>query len=191
MNQAGIFFLILNATVVWGVVAGGVMWITRSKLLVLALMLAPYVIGSAFRHVAGMPELIGFYLSSMLYGAVGIVVGVLYADYQRAKLYFQKSSKASFVARGGIALSSVYLIGYFGHKIIFENPMVEFALGYIDGGQRAKELVEQVDYDGAMTAGLCILGSFGVLAFNKHREKQKAVNTAVNAESEIGKTEKS
>jgi len=138
--------------------------------------LAPYVIGSTFQHIAGIPQLIGFYGTSMLYGTLGIVFGILYADYERAKRYFQRASKSSFVARGGIALSSLYLVSYFGQKIIFNNPMVEFALGYIDGGSRAKEIVSQVDYDGAMTAGICIAGSFGVLAFNKFRE-QKALQT--------------
>lgn len=175
-------FLFINASIVWAVIAGGLMWLCRSKLLVLAILLAPYVIGSTFQHIAGMPQLIGFYGTSMLYGALGIVFGILYADYQRTVRYFQRASKTSFLARGGIALSSMYLVSYFGQKIIFNNPMVEFALGYIDGGRRAKEIASQVDYDGAVTAGVCILGSFGVLAFNKFREQK-----ALKAESEKSK----
>lgn len=184
MTQQSTIFLILNASIVWAVLAGGMMWFLRSKLLVLAILLAPYVIGSTFQHIAGMPQLIGFYGTSMLYGALGIVFGILYADYERAKRYFMRASKSSFVARGGIALSSLYLVSYFGQKIIFNNPMVEFALGYIDGGSRAKEIVSGVDYDGAMTAGICIAGSFGVLAFNKFRE-QKALKTASTKSNEL------
>lgn len=184
MEQQSIFFLILNASIVWAVLAGSLMWMLRSKLLVLAVLLAPYVIGSTFQHIAGMPQLIGFYGTSMLYGALGIVFGILYADYERAKSYFQRASKTSFLARGGIALSSMYLVSYFGQKIIFNNPMVEFALGYIDGGTRAKEIVSQVDYGGAMTAGICIAGSFGLLAFNKFRE-QKALRVESTKSKEL------
>ena len=53
--------------------------------------------------------------------------------------------------------------------------MVEFVLGYIDGGDRAKEIVSQVDYDGATTAGITIAGSFAVLAFNNYRERKAAL----------------
>lgn len=174
MNPQGIFFLILNATIVWAGLAWALMYICRSKLLVLAILLAPFVIGSAFQGIAGMPQLLGFYGTSLLYGAFGIIFGVLYADYTRAKQYFQRVSKSSFVARGGIALSSMYLISYFGQKIIFDNPMVEFALGFIDGGDRAKDLAQQVDYDGAIASAVTIAGGFAVLAFNKYREDKRA-----------------
>ena len=166
--MAGMFFLFLNASILWGVVAGLLTRFLRFKTLVLVLLLAPLVIGSTFRHVAGMPELIGFYGTSLLYGAPGIVAGMLYADYQRTKAYFSRVSKTSFMARGGIGLSSVYLLGYFGQKIIFENPMVELVLGNIKGGDRAKEIVSQVDYDGALTAGGFIMACTGVLAFNTY-----------------------
>lgn len=109
----------------------------------------------------------------MLYGTIGIVFGILYADYQRAKAYWKRVSKTSFLARGGIALSSLYLLSFFGQKILLDNPLVSFVLGYIDGGRRAKELMQQVDYDGAITAGTCIAISFGVLAFNGYREQQR------------------
>jgi hypothetical protein len=77
------------------------------------------------------------------------------------------------MARGGIALSSVYLLGYFGQQIIFDNPGVRFILGFIDGGKRAQELVSQVDSSGALTAGATILASFGVLGFQRWREERK------------------
>ena len=68
MTQQSILFLILNASIVWAVAAGCLIWVCRSKLLVFAILLAPYVIGSTFQHIAGMPQLIGFYGTSMLYG---------------------------------------------------------------------------------------------------------------------------
>ena len=46
MAQQSIFFLILNASIVWAVLAGGMMWLLRSKLLVFALLLSPYVIST-------------------------------------------------------------------------------------------------------------------------------------------------
>ncbi|MBL4745896.1 MAG: hypothetical protein JKY08_05975 [Flavobacteriaceae bacterium] len=174
MKTDSIFFLILNATIVWAGLAWALMYMCRSKLLVLAILLAPFVIGSAFQNIAGIPQLLGFYGTSLLYGAFGIIFGVLYADYTRAKQYFQRVSKSSFVARGGIALSSMYLVSYFGQKIIFDNPMVEFLLGFIDGGSQAKDLAQQVDYDGAVTSAVTIAGGFAVLAFNKYREDKKA-----------------
>lgn len=178
MDSAGIVFLLLNASVVWAVVAGLLTWLLRSKLLVIVIMLAPYIVGSSFRSTPGMPELIGMYSTSLLYGAPGIIFGMLYADYQRVKRYLARVSKSSFLARGGIALSSVYLLGYFGQRIIFENPAVQFFLGFIDGGRRAQELVSHVDYDGAVTSGVVIAASFAVLAFNGWREQRQAVKAA-------------
>lgn len=169
-----LFFFVINASILWGVVAGVLTWLLRFKTLILVLFLAPLVIGSTFRNIAGMPELIGFYGSSLLYGLPGIFAGMLYADYQRTKAYFAKVSKTSFIARGGIGLSSVYLLGYFGQKIIFDNPMVEFALGYIKGGDRAKQIAQQVDYDGALSAGGVIITCAGVIAFNTYREQRIA-----------------
>lgn len=175
------FLLLINASILWGVLAGLLTWLLRFKTLVLVLLLAPLVIGSTFRHIAGMPELIGFYGTALLYGAPGIVAGMLYADYQRTKAYLAKVSKTSFIARGGIGLSSVYLLGYFGQKIIFENPMVEFALGYIKGGDRAKEIASQVDYSGALTAGGTILACVSVLAINTYRSNRQAGQIAASA----------
>lgn len=172
MSDPGILFLLLNASVVWAVVAGLLTWFLRSKLLVLVVLIAPYIVGSSFRHVAGMPELVGMYSTSLIYGSPGLIFGMLYADYQRVKMYFARTSKLAFVARGGIALSSVYLLGYFGQQIIFDNPGVRFILGFIDGGQRAQELVSQVDSSGALTAGATILASFGVLGFQRWREER-------------------
>ena len=169
-----LFILAINASILWGVIAGLLTWMLRFKTLVFVLFLAPLVIGSTFRHIAGMPELIGFYSTSLLYGLPGILAGMLYADYQRTKAYFAKVSKTTFIARGGIGLSAVYLLGYFGQKIIFDNPMVEFALGYIKGGDRAKQIATQVDYDGALTAGGVIVACAGVIAFNTFRDQRRA-----------------
>ena len=93
-------FLLVNASVIWGIMAWGLMRVCRIKLLVLAILLAPYIVATPFRNIAGMPELIGFYGTSILYGSIGIVAGIIYADYQRAKQYFAKASKTSFLARG-------------------------------------------------------------------------------------------
>jgi len=175
MGEPGMLFLLLNASVVWAVVAGLLTWVLRSKLLVLVVLIAPYIIGSSFRQVAGMPELVGMYSTSLIYGAPGLIFGMLYADYQRVKLYFARTSKLAFMARGGIALSSVYLLGYFGQQIIFENPGVRFILGFIDGGRRAQELVSQVDSSGAFTAGVTILASFGLLGFERWREERRVL----------------
>jgi len=175
MGEPGMLFLLLNASVVWAVVAGLLTWILRSKLLVLVVLIAPYIIGSSFCQVAGMPELVGMYSTSLIYGAPGLIFGMLYADYQRVKLYFARTSKLAFMARGGIALSSVYLLGYFGQQIIFENPGVRFILGFIDGGRRAQELVSQVDSSGAFTAGVTILASFGLLGFERWREERRVL----------------
>ena len=177
--MSDLFLLLINASILWGVVAGLLTWLLRFKTLVLVLLLAPFVIGSTFRNVAGMPELIGFYGTSLLYGTPGIVAGMLYADYQRTKAYLARVSKTSFLARGCIALSSLYLLGYFGQKIIFENPMVEFALGFIKGGNRAKDIAQQVDYDGALKAGGVIVASAAILAFNSFRAYRKAGQGAV------------
>ncbi len=178
LDDQGTLFLLLNASVVWFVVAAVLMKLLRLKSLVLVLLIAPYVIGSTFRHIAGMPQLIGFYGTSMLYGSIGIIGGILYIEYAKAKTYFQRASKTSFLARGAIALSSVYLLSYFAQRIILGNPMVEYALSWIDGGDMATQLLNQVNYDGAYTAGAIIIGSFCVLAINKYREYHSAKKSA-------------
>lgn len=183
MGDPGIIFLLLNASVVWAVLAGLLTWVMRSKLLVLVVMIAPYIIGSSFRATPGMPELVGMYSTSLIYGAPGIIFGMLYADYQRVKSYFAKASKAAFLARGGIALSSVYLLGYFGQRIIFGNPAVQFFLGFIDGGDRAQELVSRVDYNGAVSSGLVIAASVGVLGFTRWKEQRAISKTTENTTS--------
>ena len=169
-------FLFLNASIVWFVVAAVMMKLCRLKSLVLVLIIAPFVIGSTFRHIAGMPQLMGFYGTSILYGAVGIIGGMLYVEYARAKAYFQKASKLAFLARGMIALSSLYMLSFFAQKIILQNPMVEFALSWIDGGERAKQLLSIADYNGAYLAGAGILSGFGLLAFSAYRSRQSTPN---------------
>jgi hypothetical protein len=178
VHDFGFLFLILNASVVWAVFAGFLTWIMRSKLFVLVVMIAPYIIGSAFRDTPGMQSLLGMYSTSLIYGAPGIIFGMLYADYQRVKQYFSRTSKLAFLARGGIALSSVYLLGYFGQKILFENPAVKFFLGFIDGGDRAQELISQVDQDGAMTSAVVIGGSFALLGVTKILDHRAALKEA-------------
>ena len=184
LNNQGTLFLLLNASVVWFVMAAVLMKLCRLKSLVLVIIIAPFVIGSSFRHIAGMPQLIGFYGTSILYGSLGIVLGILYVDYARVKARFQKVSKASFVARGAIALSSMYLLSFFGQKIIVNNPMVQFALSWIDGGEKATELLSQVDYDGALTAGAGIVGGFSILAFNRYLEYRKG-NKLLNTQNKL------
>lgn len=178
MSDPGMLFLLLNASVVWAVVAGILTWLMRSKLFVLVMLIAPYIIGSAFRDTPGMQNLLGMYSTSLIYGAPGIIFGMLYADYQRVKQYFARTSKLAFMARGGIALSSVYLLGYFGQKIIFENPAIQFFLGFIDGGKRAQELVSQVDHDGAITSAVVIAGSFALLGVTRVLEHRTALKEA-------------
>lgn len=185
MTEPGMLFLLLNASVVWAVIAGLLTWLFRSKLFVLVVLIAPYIIGSAFRDTPGMQELLGMYSTSLIYGAPGIIFGALYADYQRLKQVLARASKLAFLARGGIALSSVYLLGFFGQKIIFENPAVKFILGFIEGGQRAQELVSQVDEDGAITSAVVICGSFALLGISRlmdHRAAVKASATKTDLE---------
>lgn len=178
MSDPGMLFLLLNASVVWAVIAGLLTWLMRSKLFVLVVLIAPYIIGSAFRDTPGMQGLLGAYSTSLICGAPGIIFGMLYADYQRVKQYLARTSKLAFLARGGIALSSVYLLGFFGQKIIFENPAIQFFLGFIDGGDRAQELVSQVDQGGAITSALVIAGSFGLLGINRVVEHRAAMKAA-------------
>ncbi|MFK7875010.1 MAG: hypothetical protein AB8B71_04415 [Paracoccaceae bacterium] len=180
MYEQGVIFLLLNASVVWAVIAGLLTWVMRSKLFVLVVMIAPYIIGSTFREIPGMQSLMGMYSTSVIYGAPGIVFGMLYADYQRVKQYLVRTSKLAFLARGGIALSSVYLLGYFGQQILSENPAVKFFLGFINGGARAQELISQVDSSGAMTSAAVIVGSFGLLGVTHYIERRATLKAVEN-----------
>jgi len=163
-------FLFLNSSVVWFVISAVLMKVLRLKSLVLVLIIAPFVICSTLRDVAGMPELIGFYGTSILYGALGIVGGILYMEYAKAKAYFKRASKTSFIARSAIALSSLYLLSYFAQSIILNNPMVQFALNWIEGGDEATKLLNHVSIDGVYYASGGIVAGISVLAINKYLE---------------------
>jgi len=163
------------------------MKVLRLKSLVLVLIIAPFVIGSTFRDVAGMPELIGFYGTSILYGALGIVGGILYMEYAKAKAYFKRASKTSFFARGAIALSSLYLLSYFAQSIILNIPMVQFALNWIEGGDEAKDLLNHVSIDGVYYASGGIIVGISILAFNKYleyRSNTDNVGTEISSENQ-------
>jgi len=153
------WFLLLNASVVWFVIAIALMKLFRLKALVIVLIITPFVIGSTFRNIAGMPELLGFYGTSILYGILGLISGIIYMEYEKAKRKFQRASKLSFLARGGIALSSFYLVTHFIQKIIFSNKTVVFALNFIHGGDKAKDILSQFNDDGAVMAGGVIVTS--------------------------------
>lgn len=157
------WFLLLNASVVWFVIAIALMKLFRLKALVIVLIISPFVVGSTFRTIAGMPELLGFYGTSILYGILGLISGIIYMEYEKAKRKFQRASKLSFLARGGIALSSFYLVTHFIQKIIFANKTVVFALNFIHGGDKAKDILSQFHDDGAVMAGGVIVASVLIL----------------------------
>lgn len=166
------WFLFLNASVVWLVIAIVLMKLFRLKALVIVLIITPFVIGSTFRNVAGVPELIGFYGTSILYGMLGLISGIVYMEYEKAKLKFQRASKVSFLARGAIALSSFYLITHFVQKIIFANKTVVLALNFIHGGDKAKDILSQFNDRGAVIAGVVIVASILTLTIARHLENQ-------------------
>lgn len=58
VNSFGFLFLLLNASVVWAVLAGLLTWVMRSKHFVLVVMIGPYIFGSAFRDTPGMQGLL-------------------------------------------------------------------------------------------------------------------------------------
>ncbi len=186
MVGQGVWFLVLNASVVWAVIGGGLMWVVRMKSLVALILIAPFIIAPAFQHLGGVGKALGFYSTSLLYGLPGLIIGVLYADYQRVKQYFARTSKLAFLARGGMALSSVYIVGYFGQRIIMDNPMVQFALGFVNGGDRVQELADKLDSQGVMQAALCLAGSLGLLAFTRYREERSKTQALEGATKDEG-----
>ncbi len=186
MVGQGVWFLVLNASVVWAVIGGGLMWFVRMKSLVALILIAPFIITPAFQHLSGVGEVLGFYSTSLLYGLPGLIVGVLYADYQRVKQYFARSSKLAFLARGGMALSAVYIVGYFGQRIIMDNPMVQFVLGFVNGGDRVQELVDKLDSQGVVQAAICFAGSVSLLAFSRYREERSKIQALEGVKKDEG-----
>lgn len=158
------------------------MWFVRMKSLVALILIAPFIIAPAFQHLRAIMGGLDFYSTSLLYGIPGLIIGVLYADYQRVKQYLARTSKFVFLARGGVALSSVYIVGYFGQRVMMDNPMVQFALGFVNGGDRIQELVDKLDFQGVVQAALCLTASLGILAFNHYREERTKIQLL---ESEI------
>lgn len=116
-------------------------------------LLVPFLVAPTVSSIAGMNELIGFYGTSLLYGSPGIVAGMIYADYQRAKTLFQRVSKVGFLARGGLTMSALYLLTYFGSNLIMKNQMVRFVLQFVEGGSQTTKILSFVDQEGAVIAG--------------------------------------
>ena len=85
-----------------------------------------------------------------------------------------------------MALSSVYIVGYFGQRIIMDNPMVQFALGFVNGGDRVQVLVDKLDSQGVVQAALCLAGSLGILAFNRYREERSKIQALEGAAKDEG-----
>jgi len=181
--QDNLLFLILNASVVWVVIAGLLTWLIRIKALVLVILIAPFVILPAFQNVAGLQKLVSYYGTSLIYGIPGIVIGIFYAEYHRVKAYLKKASKLAFVARGGIVLSSLYLLSYFGQKIIFNNPLIQTVLRFVDGSDEVANIISLVDQDGAITAGACIAGCLGILGIDKYRKFKKLSQSTATEKS--------
>ncbi len=68
----GFFFLLLNATIVWSIIAGGLLYLLRFKSLLIAIIISPFIIAPAFRGINGIPEALNIYATSIIYGILGI-----------------------------------------------------------------------------------------------------------------------
>ena len=181
------FFLLLNASVVWSVIAGLLVWLLRSKTLLLVVLVAPVVIAYSFQEVAGVPELMEAYITSLLYGFPGVVIGTLYADYRRTMALLAKISALSMLGRAGVTFSSLYLLSYYGHKIIFDNPLVATMLSFMEGGNMVKSWVSHIDETNAMTAYIGIALSIGLILFGKY--KKRITDTQLPKPKEINHNE--
>ncbi|MCU7880006.1 MAG: hypothetical protein KZQ66_03650 [Candidatus Thiodiazotropha sp. (ex Lucinoma aequizonata)] len=180
-------FLLLNASVVWAVIAGLLVWLLRSKTLLLVLLIAPVVIAYSFQEVAGVAELVKIYITSLVYGCPGVIIGTLYADYRRTMALLVKMSALSMLGRAGVTFSSVYLLSYYGHRIIFDNPLVATMLNFIEGGNTVKSWVSQIDETNVTTAYVGIALSIGLILFGKY--KYRLAHTQLAEPKEIKNNE--
>jgi len=178
-------FLLLNASVVWAVIAGIMVWLLRSKTLMLVVLIAPIVIAHSFQEIAGVAKLVEAYIMSLAYGCPGVIIGTLYADYRRIMTLLAKMSALSMLGRAGVTFSLLYLLSYYGHRIIFDNPLVATMLNFIEGGNTVKSWVSQIDEANITTAYIGIALSIGLILFGKY--KNRLVHTRLAEPKEIKK----
>ncbi len=171
-------FLLLNASIVCGVVAGLFVWFFRSKMLLLVTLVAPIVMSYSFRHIILVQQLTEAYITCLLYGAFGIVIGVMYADYKRSLMLLKRLPVVAALGRVSLICSCLYLLAFYGYQILLENPLVSFVLSFSKEGSMLKTGVSYLSGGETSYAYIGMVVSIGLIAFGKYKKQlsQKALS---------------
>ncbi len=161
-------FLVLNASIIWLVLAYILMMIVRSKIIFACLLILPLVVVPSLESQEQISEWMGWYLFSMKYGFVGMILGVVFAQIGQTKRFITNVSKGSFVlqlgARFTIGVAGLYLLAYLLKQVFMQLPFVEVALDYVAPGVSMDQLFEGVGLTGALIGlGLVAFGFVGII----------------------------
>lgn len=168
--------IILNASLVCFGASFLLMKVFHSKVLIVCLFMAPFVIFPALQKTGDYQKLIDIYLLTLKYGFLGIILGMVFAEIDKAKRIFRQVSIFSLLARGGISLSGIYIILYFVQSLlqtfiasISSHSMVQTVLGYIGLGNILESPIQGFDIDGVKISVMIIGTCFLVTTFEQYR----------------------
>ncbi|MDC0947971.1 hypothetical protein OAS86_01330 [Gammaproteobacteria bacterium] len=160
-------FLVLNASIVWLVLGYVLMILLRSKVLLACLLVLPIL---ALPNLAPNDASIWlpWYGQSLIYGVVGLLVGVFMAQAQQTKKMLVNITRGNvlvgIVARLIITLSGIYLLMYLAQRVASEIPMLDLVIGFVFPGRTLESLLGGVSWSGVLLAVACIAASMCALA---------------------------
>jgi hypothetical protein len=186
MNES-VWWLALNASVVWFILSYAGISLFKSKALFVCLLILPVLLLPNL-----MPESqvwLKWYGASLAYGLAGLLLGVMLAEYQKTKKFMSNLHKPSFFtmigARFCIGLSGLYILVYLVRSVfdelILATPILKTILDWsIPRVNTYGSLFEWVSFKGVMVAlaviGLCVLAM--IVSIRVTRQKQKKIEVS-------------
>jgi hypothetical protein len=175
MDVNEVLFLIVNASLVCFIAVYCLLRLTRSKVLVLCAVTAPFVLIPFFEGMV--QELFLLYLFLLQYGVAGIVLATVVFELDQIKRARKLRYLTSFMANVAILFSAAYLFVYSARRFIFENQAVQSSMEYaeifglVDGQDIALvgKIAGLFNDSGAVLSVIIVILCLLVIGFNKVR----------------------
>ena len=162
-----LLFLILNSSVISGIVAFVLTKLLRSKVLVALIALSPYIIAPALQLDDDFEPYEALYRKVLFYGMPGIALGMLYADYKNLLKAIQKFSVTALMARAGILVSSLYLVSYYTHQFIVNHPAIQWLNQFFGFNRRSLNFWDALPANSLTYAWWGLAGALTLLMADK------------------------
>lgn len=183
-----LWWLVLNASVVWFILSYAGIALLKSKALVACLFILPIIL---------LPNILPesqswsrWYGLSLLYGLGGLVIGVMLAEYQKTKKFMSNLHKPSFFtmigARFCIGVSGLYVLVYLVRSVfddlIMATPILKTLLDWsIPKLNTYKPLFEWVTFKGMVIALVVIVICVLLMGISLRATRQKQQKTEVTS----------